>query len=72
MDVTQGNQPHPTEHHNLDERLEGLLIKLIDYTKLGTVSKKIETTMIQKDILKLAQWANSNKINKRGNAKFCV
>lgn len=31
-------------------------------------------TMIQKDILKLAQWAHSNKIkfNERGNAKFCV
>lgn len=43
MGVTQGNQPHPTEHHNLDERLEGLLIKLIDYTKLGTVSKNTET-----------------------------
>lgn len=35
----------------------------MDYTKLGLVKKTEMTMVIQKDILKLQQWANSSKIN---------
>lgn len=46
---------------NLEERLEGILIKLVDYTKLGRVSKTWGDYDSQR-YSEVKQWDNSNKI----------
>ena len=48
--------------NNLDEEIEGILIKFADDTKLGGVAPE-EMTTLQSDLDRLEEWAVDNKMN---------
>lgn len=50
--------------NNLDEGIDGMLIKYADGTKLGRVVKNIENrNRIQYDLDGIRNWAQTNKVN---------